>query len=117
MTADLAVGPVKHRVDPDVAWGPAHPKLLLDEESVKGSLDDGLDNPIVIVGDDEILPHDGLRRLDLRIVPSEAHGLYRESRAMEFVADMKLFTDLVITGGNGFRLSPLRFPVAELLPE
>ena len=117
MTADFTVGPVKHGIDSDVAWSLAHPELLLDAVSVERGQYDGLGVPVVMVGDDEVFPHDVPCRLDLCIVPAEAHGFFRESQSIEFVTDMELFAELAITGGDGFRISPLGFTVTELLPE
>ncbi len=53
MTADLAVGPVKQRLDPEL--GSAHLELPLDGGSVKGRLYDLLRSPVVLVCHDDIL--------------------------------------------------------------
>lgn len=55
MAPYLVVGPMKHRIDSDLAGRLAHPELLLDSISVKRCAHNLFRGPVVIVGHNYVL--------------------------------------------------------------
>lgn len=54
MAADLAVGPVKHGVYPDMAACPTHSKLLFNPIAIHRCGHNFLGAPVTVVGDNDV---------------------------------------------------------------
>jgi hypothetical protein len=88
----------------------ACPKLLFNSIPVKRCTHNVFRGPVMVVGNDDVFPHHGLKGGDFRMVFSKAHCHVLEPQLVAFVAHIELVAELAVAPDNGGTL-PIAFLV------
>lgn len=114
MTANLAIGPMEHRVHTDMATCFARPKLLFNPRAIQRGCNNLLRTPVIIVGDDDVFAHYSLGCSYLGGILPKAHGLLSKAEPVVLVANIQLLTEFAVAGDDRLATSPMRLLTAVL---